>query len=462
MKEIKNTNNKTESEIDLKKNNLEKNDLKKNLETDLESDEKANAQTQVADLEIIEQTPTSAIRYFYPKDQNPPIYLAYGFRPVFLLLAPYMIINIGLWALFWMNFLPISFFEDPIEWHIYEMVYGVGTAGIIAFLLTAIPEMFTGVMPLVGKRLGVLVGIWILGRISFWLMDFIGVYLVAIINVIPLIIVAHYAFRPVILDKAQKHASIGYLLLILIFLQFYFFASKFELVDAYSTDILKMSIGAFMCLIIVAIRRVKTEAINQRLEDEGVEEVLLLRPPRYNLAVFAVALYTLGEFYFPENRALGWLGFAAGAAVLGILAELKMKDNFILFEPFVIYFASIMISMGLGYILMGYTYFNPDFGGINHFRHFLTIGAFGMTFFMVFVVVTYIHTGRRLRNTWSISLGVILLFIAGILRAILGFFPDISMVFYAVSAVLWMSAFGLYFFNYYRFLLRPRADNLPG
>lgn len=413
-------------------------------------------------LQIVEKIQPSASRYLYPKDENPPIYLAYAFRPVFLLLAPYMIINIGLWAMFWMDILPLSFFEDPIEWHIYEMVYGVGTAGIIAFLLTGIPEMIEGAMPMVGKKLAFLIGVWIFGRIAFWLMDFIGILPVALINVIPLIIVAIYAFRPVILDKRQKHASLAYVLILLIFLQFYYFAAKFEFVEAYSTDILKISIGAFMCMIILAIRRVKTEAINQRLEDKGIEEILLLRPPRYNLAIFTVALYTIVEFYFPDNRALGWIGFAAGAGVLGILSELKMRDNFIMFEPFVVYFTSIMLSMGLGYILMGYTQFDPDFGGVNHFRHFLTIGAFGMTFFMVFVIVTYIHTGRRLQNTWSIVLGVLLLFSAGVLRAFLGFFPDYSVLFYAVSAVLWMLAFSLYFFNYYKFLLEPRQDGLPG
>lgn len=414
-------------------------------------------------IEIIENNYLSANLYLYPEDEKPPIYLAYAFRPVFLLLAPYMIINIGLWALFWMNFLPINFFDDPIEWHIYEMVYGVGTAGIIAFLLTGIPEMINGAIPIIGKRLSFLISIWIAGRISFWLMDFIGVHLVALINIIPLIMVAHYAFYPILLlDKERKQASLFYLICMLIFLQFYFFVAKFELVNVYPSDILKAAIGVFICLIIVAIRRIKTEAINQRLEDKGANEVLLLRPPPYNLAVFTVALYTLGEFYFPENRLVGWLALAAGASILGILSELKMRDNFIMFEPFVIYFTSTMISMGLGYMLMGYTYFNPEFGGINHFRHFLTIGAFGMTFFIVFIVVTYIHTGRRLRNTWSVSLGIILLFTAGILRAILGFFPDISMVFYALSAVFWMCAFGLYFFNYYKFLLEPRIDGLPG
>ncbi len=119
---------------------------------------------------------------YYPKGEI-PIYLAYGFRPILLILAPYIIVSIILWSLSFSGFINLSFIENPLNWHMYEMIFGIGFAGIIAFFLTGVPEMFPGSIPVVGKKLFYIVFLWVLGRVSFWFMDFIGVFLVAILNI---------------------------------------------------------------------------------------------------------------------------------------------------------------------------------------------------------------------------------------------------------------------------------------
>ena len=79
---------------------------------------------------------------FYPKGDF-PIYLAYGFRPIFLLLAPYIVLSIILWAFVFAGYINLPI-ENTLNWHIYEMVFGVGTAMIVAFFLTGLPELFPG------------------------------------------------------------------------------------------------------------------------------------------------------------------------------------------------------------------------------------------------------------------------------------------------------------------------------
>ena len=54
---------------------------------------------------------------YYPDEKNIPPYLAYGFRPVFLLLAPYMVISMILWGLVWSGVLAI--------WNINSWCYGI-------------------------------------------------------------------------------------------------------------------------------------------------------------------------------------------------------------------------------------------------------------------------------------------------------------------------------------------------
>ena len=65
-------------------------------------------------------------------------------------------------------------------------------------------------------------------------------------------------------------------------------------------------------------------------EDKDIDDIYIARPPVTNLAIFTVILFTIVEFLYPENSSLGWLGFAAGAAILGITSDYKLKDEFIL------------------------------------------------------------------------------------------------------------------------------------
>ncbi len=397
----------------------------------------------------------------YPKG-NFPAYLAYGFRPIFLVLVPYLVLNLSLWAMFWAGAVELSFLNDPITWHIYELLFGVGTAGVMAFLFTGLPELFPGVVPIVGKRLAIIVAVWLLGRLSFWFLDFISIYLVAFLNLTPFIYTIFYAFKPVVLDKSQKHSSIAYNVVILTILQACFFASQMGFLNIGTKEILNLSLGAFMCLILLALRRINIEAINERLEDKGVDDVLLIKPPRYNLAIFSVALFTIIEFFFPQNTTLGWLGLAASSAILGTLSEYKMDDSFILFEPYVIYLGSINLMQALGYGFMGFSILYGDFGDIASFKHFLTTGAFGLAFFMVLIIVSYVHTGRHLKATWLVSLGVLLIIASTILRVMASFYPIISTKLYIISSFLWVGAFVLYYIKFYPFLLTKRADGLKG
>jgi len=398
---------------------------------------------------------------YYPDEKNVPPYLAYGFRPIFLVFAPYVLISMVLWGFVWSGVLSIPFMDDVLTWHVYEMLFGLITAGTLAFLATGLPELFPGVVPLIGKRLKYVVMLWVAGRVSFWFIDVTGIYLTALLNLGMLGWILWFA-RDAVLDKLQRHASIGYVALALFIIEVWFFASRLGYVSTPSMDILKVALGAIVVLLLLALRRVNMEAINELMEDKGIDDVFISRPPKTNIAIFAVIAFTIVEFLYPQNSALGWLGFAAAAGILGVTSEYKLKDEFILNQPYVIYLGLVYVLLALGYALMGWDLLNPNIDGINHFRHFITTGGIGLSYIVIMFIITWIHTGRHLTSNISTHLMVGFIVLATFMRGLIPFYEEHASTLYLASSLVWSIPFAMYIKLYFSFLLHPRADGIKG
>ncbi|MDD3476667.1 MAG: NnrS family protein [Sulfurimonas sp.] len=413
-------------------------------------------------LEEKEQVLRATNHYlYYPDEKDVPAYLAYGFRPIFLLLAPYMVISMVLWGLVWSGVLNIPFMQNILVWHVYEMIFGILTAGTMAFLTTGLPELFPGFVPIIGKRLRNVMILWVAGRVSFWFIDVTGVYLAAILNLAMLAWLIWFA-KAAVLDKLQRHASLGYAMVALLIIEAWFFASMAGHATTEPMDILKVALGASVILILLAMRRVNMEAVNELMEDKGIDDVYVARPPVTNLAVFAVMIFTAVEFLYPNNSALGWLGFAAGVAILGITNDYILKDKVIINQPFVIYLSFIFVLLAVGYALMGYALLSGEFQNISHFRHFVTSGGYGLAYLMVMIIIGTIHTGRHLAlNIYTHSM-VSLIIIATLMRGLIPYFEEYSSTLYMLSALLWATPFALYIKQFSSFLMAPRADGIKG
>ena len=398
---------------------------------------------------------------YYPKGDF-PIYLAYGFRPILLLLAPYIVISIILWSLAFSGYINLSFISNLLNWHMYEMIFGLGIAGIIAFFLTGVPEMFPGSVPIIGTRLLYIVGLWSASRVSFWFMDFLGVYLVAILNISLTIWIILLVIKPVFADVNKRHISLAFTLVAILIIQTMFFLSVANIITIDTHSILILSLGAFIVLILLALRRINMEAINELLEQENIDETFYSRPPRYNLAIFCVLFYTAVEFLYPNNSILAYLALACMASILGILNDFVLKDNNILLKPFIIYLMSIVVMTALGYGFLGFDYLNEKINAINHFRHFLTTGTFGLVFFIVMIIISTIHTGRKIfTNNW-LHLGVFLIIISTFIRSFIPFYEEYTIPAYIISSILWSIPFIIYMKIFYPFLLSSRADGIKG
>lgn len=397
----------------------------------------------------------------YPQGEFPP-YLAYGFRPIFLLLAPYIVISIILWSFAFGGFINLSFINDLLSWHMYEMLFGLGIAGFIAFFLTGAPELFPGTVPIVGRHLALLVACWLLGRVGFWFMDYIGIYTVAFLNIVSIVWIVILIFKPVVLDPRKRHLSLAINVLVILGLQVWFFASLLGFSTTGTKEIIIASLGSFIVLILLALRRINMEAVNELLEDEGIDETFYSRAPRYNLAIFCVTLYTILEFLYPDNSILSYIAFASAAAILSIINDFILKNHNILLKPFILYMISIVVLMVMGYGFLGYDYINDEIYALNHFRHFLTTGVYGLVFYLVMVIISTIHTGRHLFTNFYTTLGVILIITATLIRVFIPYYEEFTIQAYIVSSILWAIPFLIYMKIFFPFLLNKRADGIPG
>ena len=398
---------------------------------------------------------------YYPDEENIPTYLAYGFRPIFLLLAPYLILSMILWSLVWSGYLSIPFMHDILTWHIYEMLFGILTAGVMAFLTTGLPELFPGMVPFVGKRLKYIMFLWLAGRVSFWFIDITGVYLAAILNLAMLGWLIWFA-KDVVLDKLQRHASLGYVLVAIFGIEVWFFASILGWSSSDNMSILRVALGSIVILVLLAMRRVNMEAVNELMEDKDIDDIYISRPPLTNLAVFSVMLFTVVEYFYPTNSALGWIGLAVGAAILAITSDYSLEEKFILNQPYVIYMFFIFVMLSLGYGLMGWSIlFNED-NGISSFRHFVTTGGLGLSYLMVMITIGWIHTGRHLTSNIYTHLMVFFIILATFMRGLIPFFQEYQIQLYLWSAIAWSIPFIIFIKVFFRFLLEPRADGIKG
>ena len=130
------------------------------------------------------------------------------------------------------------------------MLFGVGIAGFIAFFLTGAPELFPGTVPIVGRHLALLVDCWLLGRVGFWFMDYIGIYTVAFLNIVSIVWIVVLIFKPVVLDPRRRHLSLAINVLVILGLQVWFFASLLGFSTTGTKEIIIASLGSFIVLIL--------------------------------------------------------------------------------------------------------------------------------------------------------------------------------------------------------------------
>lgn len=401
-----------------------------------------------------------------------PLWLC-SFRSFFLVASLLAVLVLGLWAAFLGRGLPLpAVAGGPLIWHAHELLFGFVLAAISGFALTAVPE-FTGTTAVKARATRILLSLWLLGRVAFWSSGWFGQPALALAGLAHLALVAGLVILlgPCLLrDPERRHRSFLWALCLLAVLVGGFYADALR--GVYPIRWLHAAIGLMMVLIIVTMSRISTRIVNNTIDelnealDAGAErnDEYRARPPKRNLAIVCIALFSIVEFIMPQARVGGWLALAAAAALFHLQSDWHIGRP--LFSRWPLLLFGVYLLMAAGYATIGLSLLgNHDGAVLSAGRHLLTAGALSLNIYLVLVIVGHIHTGHELDEGRWIPLGAGLIVTAALLRALggTGVLPSVSSnTVLAFAGVLWLLGYALYVVRLAPLLMSPRTDGGVG
>ncbi len=385
-----------------------------------------------------------------------------SFRPLFLATVLLATAGVALWLGFLGFGLPLPGVPGgPLVWHAHEMLLGFGLAAVAGFVLTAVPE-FTATAAF-GRQVGLgFLLLWLAARLSFWLSGVVGPWPAALFNsafaiALPVLLTPRLLGDPL---RRQYGFFGGLSALAMVTVGFHIdsIAGQYPMRWVYA------GIGVMMVLIVVATSRISMRILNDAIEarrDAGheVDDDYRARPPRRNLAIFCIALFSLAEWLALPAPLNGWLALAAAAAMFNLLNDWHIGRA--LLERWSLMLYSVYWLMALGYAALGASLL-ADGSASSTGRHLLTLGAMGVSILAVLCIAGRTHSGYTLDQRPWVPIATCLLISAALLRAGAGLPGASGPLLNMLAGLGWLAAFGLVLRYLAPIWLRPRPDGGTG
>jgi uncharacterized protein involved in response to NO len=378
-------------------------------------------------------------------------FLRGGFRPFFFGAATWAVIAIALWLLELGGQVSLPTALGGVAWHRHEMLFGFVGAAVFGFLLTAIPN-WTGRLPIAGKPLLSLFGMWALARLAVLFSSLIGLWPAAILDVGLFVSLALLAAREVIASKNRNVPVVG-----LVFL--------FGLADA--ADYLGQAgvidgdlgwRGAIMLVIIMISLiggRIIPSFTRNWMVKRGIKNGLPTQPESLDLLVIvSTAIALLFWVAFPDKKLTGaMLGLAAVAQALRLS---RWGGHRTFADPLV-----TILHVGYGWIPIGLALLGASVGGYDLPQsagvHAMTAGAMTTMILAVMSRASLGHTGRNLTASPTTVAAYVCVTVGAVVRVLasLGIGPYSIML--DVAGVFWGLALLLFLVVYRPVLWNPRV-----
>jgi uncharacterized protein involved in response to NO len=372
-----------------------------------------------------------------------PALLSRGFRPFFLAAGLWAVVALALWIAMLMGGFALPSRFDPLSWHIHEMLFGFIAAAAAGFLLTAIPN-WTGRLPVAGGPLALLAGLWLLGRIACLVSALVPAWLAIAVDLSFLVVLAAVAARELVAARHWRGLPMVAPVIVLAVANLLMHLASVGIAVPSGLG-WRLGLAAVLVLLSVVAGRIVPSFTHNWLTKRGA----VARPAgRGWVDRAALGVLHLGLFawvLFPVAPPVGAV-LLLGAALNG-WRLLRWRGAATVAEPLLLIlhigYAWLVLGVGLlGLAVLGASV--PVAAAI----HALTAGAIGTMTLAVMTRATRGHTGRALVADAATDAIYMLITLAALARVAAEFAGAWIMPLLAVSAALWIAAFGLFLLCY--------------
>ena len=384
-----------------------------------------------------------------------PAILTFGFRPFFFGAAVWAALAMALWVPMLSGHLTLPTAFDPVSWHAHEFLFGYLGAVIAGFLLTAVPN-WTGRLPIVGWRLGMLAGLWLAGRVAVAVSGSVPALPVAMVDLVFPVVFALLIAREIVAGKNWRN------LIVLAMLGAFIIGNALFHWEAAKGDYaaqgygLRLGLGAGIMMIAVIGGRIVPSFTRNWLVKRRSAVLPVAPMQSFDQVALAALLVALLLWVALPLGTLTGLALAL-ASVLHALRLARWAGHRTFAEPLVTVLHAGYAFVPLGALALAAEILAPGSFGMAGAQHFWMAGAIGLMTLAVMTRATLGHTGQDLRagaGTVAIYLALILSVFA---RVAGGVVPEVSGPLHTVAGLSWIVAFGGFAVVYGALLLRLPA-----
>jgi len=369
-----------------------------------------------------------------------PAILTYGFRPFFLGAAVWAALAMALWVPMLSGQLMLPTVFDPVSWHAHEFLYGYLGAVIAGFLMTAVPN-WTGRLPIVGWRLGLLACLWVAGRVAVAISGTVPAGVVAVVDLAFPMTLALVIGREIVAGRNWRNLIVLGMLSVFIVGNALFHWDAARGAYAAQGHGLRLGLGAGIMMIAVIGGRVVPSFTRNWLVKR--HSAVLPSPPMQGFdkaALLALLVALMLWVVLPVSIATGVALALAGGLHLVRLA--RWKGHRTLAEPLVTVLHAGYAFVPLGALALSVELLAPGSVGMAGAQHLWMAGAIGLMTLAVMTRATLGHTGQAL----TAGMGTVAIYAALVLavgaRVAAGLWPDMAGTLNMVAGLGWMAAFG--------------------
>jgi uncharacterized protein involved in response to NO len=376
---------------------------------------------------------------------------SYGFRPFFLLGSIYAGLAILVWMPAFYGEITLSSAFAPRDWHVHEMLFGYLPAVITGFLLTAIPN-WTGRLPIRGRPLMALVGVWLLGRVCVTFSAHIGWVTAMLADASFLLLVAAAASREILAGRNWRNMNVVVLLLLLLAGNVAFH------VEAHLEGAADLSIRIGIAVIVLLIALIGGRIVPSFTRNWLVRENPGRLPVpfgRFDVITIALAALALLAWIVSPTSDLT-AGALALAGLLHLVRLVRWAGDRTGRERLL-----LILHVGYAFVPLGF-FLNaasaialiPASAGI----HAWMAGAAGTMTLAVMSRATLGHTGQQLTASLSTQAIYAAVIVAAVSRICAALEPAHSFALLHVAAFTWIAAFFGFAFFFGPLLIGSRRD----